>query len=90
MSAGLRTAEVLAAVAVARLLVGPQQLGGPVAAVSTAGQSMALTYQPHHLVVVKRGASCDIGDIGDIGDIVDYRDHSLNTLAPQRIIDRRD
>jgi signal peptidase I len=82
MSAGLRTAGVLAAVAVAWLLVGPQQMGGPVAAVSTAGQSMAPTFRPHHLVVVRRAAGYDVGDI------VAYRSESLNTVVLHRIVDR--
>jgi signal peptidase I len=83
MSAGLRTAGILAAV-VAWLLVGPRQLSGPVAAVSTSGQSMAPTYRPHHLVVVKRAAAYDVGEI------VAYRSASLDTLVLHRIIDRGD
>jgi signal peptidase I len=81
MSAGLRTAGILAAV-VAWLLVGPRQLSGPVAAVSTSGQSMAPTYRPHHLVVVKRAAAYDVGEI------VAYRSASLDTLVLHRIVDR--
>ncbi|MFT6942532.1 MAG: signal peptidase I [Nitriliruptoraceae bacterium] len=81
MSAGLRTAGIVAAV-VAWLLVGPRQLSGPVAAVSTSGQSMAPTYRPHHLVVVKRAASYDVGDV------VAYRSASLDTVVLHRIVDR--
>ncbi len=81
MSAGAVGGAVIVA-AVAWLLVGPQQLGGPIAVVSTYGHSMLPTYQPHDLVLLRRASDYRVGDV------IAYRSGELDTVVLHRVIDR--
>ncbi|MBW3577829.1 MAG: signal peptidase I [Actinobacteria bacterium] len=80
MGAGAVGAVIVAAVA--WLLVGPQQLGGPIAVVSTYGHSMAPTYQAHDLVIIRRAGNYRVGDV------IAYRSGELDTVVLHRVIDR--
>ncbi len=48
---------------VAWLLLAPQQLGGPIAVVSTYGNSMLPTYDASDLVIVVKASSYEVGDV---------------------------
>lgn len=64
------------------VLLAPQQLGGPLAVVSTYGDSMLPTYTASDLVVVMEA------DDYDVGDIVAYRSEKLDgTVVLHRIVD---
>lgn len=63
------------------LLLAPQQLGGPVAVVTTYGDSMLPTYTASDLVVVAKA------DDYDVGDVVAYRSAQLGAVVLHRIVD---
>lgn len=66
------------------LLAAPQQLGGPVAVMSTFGDSMLPTYQPSDLVVVARAPAYEVGDV------VAYHSDEIGTVVLHRIVDGDD
>ncbi|MEX2626720.1 MAG: signal peptidase I, partial [Ilumatobacteraceae bacterium] len=63
------------------LLLAPQQLGGPVAIVSTYGNSMLPTYTASDLVVVAKASEYDVGDV------VAYRSDEIGAVVLHRIVD---
>lgn len=76
-----RAIATAAVVVLGLLLVGPQQLGGPVAAVSTFGDSMLPTYEPHHLVAVRRDTEYDVGQV------VAYHSETVDAVVLHRIVE---
>lgn len=69
-------------IVLAVLLVGPQQLGGPLAVVSTYGISMEPTYRASDLVLVARSSDYEVGDV------VAYRSDELQRVVLHRIVAR--
>lgn len=65
-------------------LVGPRELGGPLALVSTHGDSMLPAYEPSDLVAVRATTHVEVGDV------VAYHSNKLDTTVLHRIVSHDD
>lgn len=75
-----RTVAWSALLVLAILLAGPQQLGGPVAVMSTSGDSMLPNIRPHHLVLVRVDTSYDVGEV------IAVRSDELDSVVLHRVV----